>query len=147
MPARRLPGLGVRLRRARRTDLPALRALLRRPARPGEQRFDRRFVTDLGHDAYLAQDGTGAVVGVVGIVYVRSLACGRWRAVLDVLRARDAALADALLAFAEERARRRGCSTLEAWPLEPSDPLLDAVAARGWHSGLAGRMKTLEEPS
>lgn len=145
MPAARLSGLGVRLRRARRTDLDAVRALLGRPVRAGERRFDRRYVTDLGHDVFVAQDGTDEVVGVVGVVYVRSLARGRWRAVLDVLRARDRPVGDALLVFAEGRARARGCSTLEAWPEGDADPLVAYVAARGWRTGGPGWVTTLAE--
>lgn len=145
MPVVRLPGLGVRLRRARRTDLDAVRALLGRPPWPGAQRFDRRYVADLGHDVYVAQDARGEVVGVVAVVYVRSLARGRWRAVLDVLRARERAVGEALLAFAEGRARHRGCRTLETWPESDDDPLVAQVAARGWRAGCAGWATTLEE--
>ena len=147
MPARRLPGLGVRVRRARRTDLEAVRALLGRPVRPAEQRFDRRVVTDLGSDVYLAEDDGSAVVGVVGVFYLRSLASGRWRAVLDVLRARDEPLAAALVAFAEERARGRGCTTLEAWPARDDDPLVPAVVARGWRPAPPAHVVSLEGPT
>lgn len=132
MPARRLPGLGVRLRRGRRTDLTAVRALLGRTDRPGAQRFDRRVVTDLGGDVYVAEDAAGGLVGVVAVAYVRSLREGRWTALLDVLRARDVALATALLECAAGRARARGCTALQTLAAAGDAGLAETLGALGW---------------
>jgi len=141
MSARRLPGSALRARRGRRTDLPAVRALLGLGVASGlDKRFGRRLVADLGHDVHVAEDGAGTLVGVVAVAYVRSLAAGRWTALLDVARVRDGAepaALSALLDLAEARARRRGCVELRAW-LSPDDPPLRALlCARGWQAAAA----------
>src|SRR5262245_41575946 len=107
---------GVRVRRGRRSDFDRVRALL--PADPARrERFDRRTLATLTGDVYVAEDAGGDIVGVVAVMYLRSLAAGRFEAVLDAALVRDGAagLLDDLVAFAEARARRRGCRRLAAW--------------------------------
>ncbi|MCW5893511.1 MAG: NAD-glutamate dehydrogenase [bacterium] len=112
MPSGRLPGTDVRVRRARRQDLPRLAPLLAGDAAGRDRRFFRRLLADLGADVYVAEDAAGALVGVVAVAYVRSLAAGRTAALLDAACLRpgvDEAVLDGLLAVAATRARRRGC--------------------------------------
>jgi hypothetical protein len=105
---------------------------------PDRERFLRRQLDDLGSDVYVAENDGGAIVGVVAIAYLRSLRRGRWAAVLDAARAPDdagAPLLDGLIAFAEDRARRRGCRELSAW-IEPDDRRLHAaLVSRGYRGG------------
>src|SRR5215475_4827661 len=112
-----LPGTGIRLRRGRRRDLAQVQSLLGLAGGGRLARFFRRVVSDLGTDLYVAEDGDGAIVGLVSVVYARSLVRGGVSATLDGARAAPALL-DRLVAFAEERARRRGCRRLAAW-VEP----------------------------
>lgn len=124
----------VRLRRGRRSDLPRVRALL--PAPPGgrRERFDRRTFASLAGDVYIAEDARGAIVGVVSVAYLRSVTAGRPAAVLDAARALgdSGPVLDTLIAFAETRARRRGCTRLAVW-IDPGDAALHAaLAVRGY---------------
>src|SRR6059036_3763081 len=136
--ARLLPGTGVRVRRGRRRDVARLAPLL--GARGGDrlERVMRRILADLGTDVYVAEDGEGEIVGLVSVVYARSLVRGGMSAMLDGARARrDPArpLLEELVAFAEERARKRGCRRLTAW-VDPADGALRAtLLARGYQSG------------
>jgi N-acetylglutamate synthase-like GNAT family acetyltransferase len=126
----------VRVRRGRRSDVARVRALL--PASdPQRERFDRRTFASLAGDVYVAEDAAGAIVGVVSVAYVRSLGEGRTAAVLDAARAAadSAPLLDRLIAFAEMRARRRGCRRLAAW-IHPDDAALRAaLESRGYSAG------------
>jgi hypothetical protein len=138
MAGRLLPGTSLRVRRGRRDDMAALRAVLGEPAVP--PRGLRRVVGDLRVDVYVAEDGGGTVVGVVAVTYARSLFRGGMGAVLDGVRARPPAGAEAvagLVAFAEERARRRGCRRLTAWPDPADGALRAALVARGYAAGEA----------
>lgn len=131
---------GVRVRRGRRSDFERLRALL--PADPvRRERFDRRTLATLGGDVYVAEDAGGEIVGVVAVVYLRSLAAGRFDAVLDtaLVRGSAAGLLDELVAFAETRARRRGCRRLAAWPGGADAGLWAVLESRGYRrtEGLA----------
>ena len=98
----------------------------------------RRILADLGTDVYVAEDGEGEIVGLVSVVYARSLVRGGISAMLDGARARcDPArpLLEELVAFAEERARKRGCRRLAAW-IDPADGELRAtLIARGYRPG------------
>jgi N-acetylglutamate synthase-like GNAT family acetyltransferase len=126
----------IRVRRSRRSDLGRVRALLPASAVRGE-RFDRRTLASLAGDLYVAEDGEGAIVGLVSVAYVRSIAEGRFAAVLDAARtASDSPpLLDRLIAFAEARARRRGCRRLAAW-VDPADAALRAaLESRGYRTG------------
>src|SRR5262245_52613146 len=140
MPAEALAGTNVRVRRGRRGDLPRVLALLGLAPEPRRARLYRRVVADLGTDLYVAEDAGGAVVGLVSIVYSRSLFQGGLSARLDGARAvasPAAPVLDGLIAFAERRARRRGCRRLEA-PLDGHDPELSAaLRARGYRAGEA----------
>jgi hypothetical protein len=136
MAADALAGTTVRVRRGRRGDLPRVLALLGRAHGPREARLYRRVVADLGTDLYVAEDARGDVVGLVSVVYGRSLFRGGLAARLDGARASDAAPAvlEGLLAFAERRARRRGCARLEV-RLEGADAALRAaLLARGYRA-------------
>ena len=136
--ARLLPGTAVRVRRGRRRDLEGVQSLLGEDERAGLERLFRRIVADLGTDVYVAEDGEGAIVGLVSVVYARSLVRGGLSAMLDGARARPEpgpAVLEGLLAFAEERARKRGCRRLAAW-VDPEDRDLRAtLVARGYRSG------------
>jgi len=134
----RLPGTDVRLRRSRRRDLDGVHALLAAGDGLRRARFDRRTLSDLAQDVYVAEAPGGEVVGVVAVAYLRSLHGGRFAAVLDTARTHAGPrepLLDRLIAFAEERARRRGCRQVRAW-LDPDDGVLRAaLLSRGWQLG------------
>src|SRR5439155_721933 len=74
--ARLLPGTAVRVRRGRRHDLPGVQALLAAPADDRLERVFRRILADLGTDLYVAEDERGEIVGLVSVLYARSLARG-----------------------------------------------------------------------
>jgi hypothetical protein len=135
MTARRVLEGGLRVRRGRRHDLDRLRGLIPGRGETRAERFDRRTLADLSHDVYVAEAPGGKIVGVVAVAYVRSLAGGRFAAVLDTARIAPGpgdALLDALLDVAEKRALRRGCRQVRAW-LGPDDGALRAaLASRGW---------------
>ena len=126
----------VRVRRGRRSDFARVRALLPL-AESRRERFDRRTLASLAGDVYVAEDARGAIVGIVSVAYLRSVAEGRFAAVLDAARAASDSppLLDRLIAFAEARARRRGCRRLAAW-VDPGDAALRvALESRGYRSG------------
>src|SRR5207249_5975296 len=84
-----LPGTAVRVRRGRRRDLAQVQSLLGMPDEPRLARFFRRLVADLGSDVYVAENPDGAIVGLVAVVYARSLVRGGVTASLDGARARE----------------------------------------------------------
>jgi len=134
---RLLPGIGVRVRRGRRHDLAQVRSLLGVPSTDRLERFFRRILRDLGTDVYVAEDDAGAIVGVVSVVYARSLVRGGLSATLDGARARAEParpLLDGLVAFAEERARKRGCHRLAAWVAPDDGELRAALVSRGYRA-------------
>jgi GNAT superfamily N-acetyltransferase len=146
---RLLPGTTVRVRRGRRGDLAQVQALLGADAGARLERVFRRILADLGSDVYVAEDGGGEIVGLVSVVYARSLVRGGLAAMLDGARTRGtpapSTLLEGLVAFAEERARKRGCRRLTVC-LEPEEAGLRAtLVARGYRAGeflvtdLAGR--------
>lgn len=132
MAARYLPGTALRVRRGRRHDLDAVRAVLGRSGEDArEQRFFQRIARDASVDLYVAEDDGGAIVGVVALAYARSLASGGRAATLEVARQPLAAVVDGLVDFAAERARRRGCRAIAC--IGPADPeLRAALLARGF---------------
>ncbi len=138
MAARRLPGTALRVRRGRRHDFADVQAVLGRTGDGRTERFFRRLTRDLAVDVYVAEDGSGAIVGVVTVAYARSLAAGGLAATLEVVRraaggGSDDGLAAGLVDFATDRARRRGCRALAA-RVATADPDLRAVLlARGFH--------------
>jgi hypothetical protein len=136
--ARLLPASGARVRRGRRRDLPALAAVLGPEASVRLERVFRRILADLRNDVYVAEDARGEIVGLVSIVYARSLVRGGLSALLDGARARQVParpLLEELVAFAEERARRRGCQRLTAWVGAEDAELRAALLARGYRTG------------
>jgi GNAT superfamily N-acetyltransferase len=125
----------IRLRRGRRTDFAGVQALLPEPAR-GRERFGRRTLASLAGDVYVAEAPGGEIVGVVAVMYLRSLRAGRFDAVLDAARASgDGTLLDRLIAFAEARARRRGCRRLAACVGPDDGALRAALETRGYGAG------------
>jgi N-acetylglutamate synthase-like GNAT family acetyltransferase len=138
MATRVLPATGVRVRRGRRRDLPQMQAVLGLEAAGRLVRTHRRILADPASEVYVAEEPGGAIVGLVSVVYARSLTRGDVAAVLDGARARHPLvqrLLDELVAFAEERARRRGCRRLAAW-VDPGDAALRAaLVARGYRRG------------
>lgn len=138
MVAQRLPGSEIRVRRCRRHDLAPVRALLGVEPDGRFERLFARLVRDLGGELYVAENGAGEIVGVVSVRYARSLAWSGMAAILDEARTRrpaDAPLLAELVAFAEVRARRRGCRRLTAWVGERDGELRSALVARGYRSG------------
>ncbi|HJQ84036.1 MAG TPA: hypothetical protein VKA21_08175 [Candidatus Binatia bacterium] len=139
MPRFLLPDAGVRVRRGRRRDLAAVQALLGVAAASDRlERWFRRIVADLGTDIYVAEDAAGTVIGLVSVVYARSLVQGGLSATLDGARARRepaGPLLDGLVAFAEERARKRGCRRLVACVPSDDGALRAALVARGYRAG------------
>ena len=140
MSARMLPGTALRVRRGRRRDLPQVQAVLGLASEDRLARFYRRLIADLGTDVYVAEDAAGEIVGIVSLVYARSLVRGGLSAMLDGARARHQPareLIEGLVAFAEERARRRGCRRLTAWVDDGDVELRAALLARGYRAGEA----------
>ena len=138
MAARRLPGTDLRVRRGRRQDLPQVQTMLGPRAPAGSPRFFRRIVADLGTDLYVAEDARGEIVGLVAVTYARSPTRGGRSALLDGVRTRAEPaqpLLEGLVAFAEERARRRGCRRLAAWVDSGDAALRAALLARGYRLG------------
>jgi GNAT superfamily N-acetyltransferase len=108
----------IQIRRGRRTDFTAVMSLLAAsgtPMPPADRAALRRFrylVADLGADFYLAWI-EGTLAGLVHVTYARQLAIPA-RAQLDELVVSEAfrrrGIGSALLAFAQRRARQRGCA-------------------------------------
>jgi hypothetical protein len=135
MAGKRLPGTALRVRRGRRHDLVQLRAVIGTPPGARLERFLRRILADLGMDVYVAEDEHGRIVGVVSVAYRRSLMRGGLSAIVDGIRAASApAVLEGLLAFAEERARRRGCARLAAWVDADDGELRALLGARGYRA-------------
>ena len=115
-----MPGERVRIRRSQRTDFIAVMNLLAAsgtavppPDRATLRRF-RNLVNDLGTDFYLASVEE-SLAGLVHVTYARQLAVPP-QAHLDQLVVAEAfrrrGIGSALLAFAQRRARQRGCGML-----------------------------------
>jgi hypothetical protein len=138
MAARRLPGTALQLRRGRRRDLVQVQAFLGAEAGEWLARHFRRIIADLGSEVYVAEDAGGKIIGVVSVLYARSLMRGGLSALLDGARVRNAEGPEVLVglvAFAEERARRRGCRRLAAWVGGEDADLRAALLARGYRAG------------
>jgi hypothetical protein len=112
----------ARLRRARRDDIPALLGIVGGPE-AGRARALRRILKTLAADVYVL-DRARRIDGVVAVFYRRSVTAGGLVATIDALAtfadtpersdAARGADADALLAHAIERARKRGCVAVRA---------------------------------
>jgi len=136
--ARFLPGTAMRVRRGRRRDLPQVETVLGAGAGDRLARYYRRILADLGTDVYVAEDAHGEIVGIVAVAYARSLMRGGLSAMLDGACARHQParpVLEGLLAFAEERARRRGCRRLTAWVDREDAELRATLLARGYRAG------------
>jgi len=109
-----------KIRRGKRTDFPALRALLAPTAQAGadkaQARHWRRLASDPGHDFYVAEQ-EGTILGMVLVCYVRGLRHYGWQAILDLVIPPPSActLGQQLLDFAKAHARKRGCQHLLVW--------------------------------
>lgn len=115
----------IKIRRGKRTDFPALMALLAGSsgeASRGQVRHWRRLASDPGLDFYVAEQG-GTIQGIVLVCYIRDLRCPGWQAILDVVvpAADEYGIVQALLAFAKARARKRGCQRLLVCEVESKD--------------------------
>lgn len=140
----------LHIRRCRRTDLPAVMRLLAAagtplpvPDRRTLHRF-RRLVADLGSDLYLAlvDDDT---VGLLHVTYARQLVrppLARVECLLVSPAARRRGIGRALLGFAEDRARRRGCGAIR-WSLPAEDPAARHFAE---NAGLLHTETTVSRP-
>lgn len=115
-----MPGMQnrtVKIRRGKRTDFPALMALLAPRAAvavDGVQiRHWRRLASDPSHDFYVAEQ-EGAIRGIILVCYIRELRHPGWQAILDIVAPpfTECGIGQALLDFAKERARKRGCQQL-----------------------------------
>lgn len=116
----------LHIRRGKRTDAPALRALSLAGAGPvndqetsqnltkQEIQHWRRLASDPALDFYVAELAS-SLQGVVLVAYRRSLHIPGWRASMDiaVLASPAEEIGQALLSFATERARKRGCKLLD----------------------------------
>jgi len=114
---------GSKISRGKRTDFPALMALLAAES-PGEEskrqvRHWRRLASDPGLDFYVAEQ-RGTIQGMVLVCYIRDLRCPGWQAILDIVvpASVEYGIAQALLAFAKARARKRGCQRLLVCEIE-----------------------------
>ncbi len=124
------------LRRARRTDLSAISALLEEANLPGPandraglRRF-RNIVADLSCDFDVAGTRDG-VRGFVHIAYARDLHCGNRGQVLALV-SDSADVLEALLSAATKRALRRHCRDLSVIPGPWSSALESAQMPSGW---------------
>jgi GNAT superfamily N-acetyltransferase len=134
-----MPDPRIRIRRSRRTDFTAVMQVLAggaTPLPPPDRATLRRFrhiVADLGADFYVAAvDGT--LAGLVHVTYARqlpSLAAARLEQLLVAVPFRGRGVGSALLAFAQQRARRRGCTTLACLPPPADVPVRAFLAKRG----------------
>jgi N-acetylglutamate synthase-like GNAT family acetyltransferase len=138
----------VKIRRGKRTDFPALLALLP-PANQAEThkahlRHWRRLASDPRHDFYVAEQ-KGALLGLVLVCYVRSLRHEGWQAILDVVVSplSEDTVGQDLLAFAKARARKRGCQQVLFYvPRQRTQDESALLAHAGFHS--AGEMLSCE---
>jgi len=114
---------GIKIRRGKRTDFPALMALLATEssgeASKGQIRHWRRLASDPGLDFYVAEQRE-TIQGMVLVCYIRDLRCPGWQAILDIVvpASVEYGIAQALLAFAKARARKRGCQRLLVCEIE-----------------------------
>ena len=136
-----MPAARVQIRRGRRTDFTAVMQLLAAsgvalpaPDRATLRRF-RNLVNDLGTDFYLALVD-GALAGLVHVTYARQLSAvplARLEQLLVAKPLRRHGVGTALLAFVQQRARRRGCGALSCVlaPTEwPARQLLEKAGLR-----------------
>ena len=135
--------LPVQHRRVRRTDFDAVCALLADSGlpSPSTERRDRhrfrRLMSDLGADLYLAERGPSAI-GIVHITYVRRLAApvaARIELLLVSPPARLQGIGRGLVAFAIERARRRGCAVLRCRVGPGAEAARIFFGRTGWRGG------------
>lgn len=122
----------LHIRRGKRTDAPALRALsfaiagsihaedaqpATQPASQGLLKHEiqhwRRLASDPALDFYVAEQA-GNLQGIILVGYLRSLHHPGWRASLDITVSASASkdVGQALLDFAKARARQRGCQLM-----------------------------------
>ena len=136
--------LRVRIRRGRRTDFTAVMQLLaasgtprcRRPSAP-RCGASATWSTTWAADFYLALVD-GALAGLVHVTYARQLAAApaaRLEQLVVAAARRRCGIGAALLRFAQQRARQRGCGTLSCAPPDgaPAAQFLEkgGLTARG----------------
>ncbi len=120
--------IDVVLRRARRTDFPAVMRLLAHnevalpPADRSTLRRFRNIINDLGSDIYVCLTDDEALVGLLHLTYSRQL-CETATARIEMLMASGphaATIRAALANLAETRARKRGCQRLAEQTMAPA---------------------------
>lgn len=125
----------ITIRRAKRTDLPALAPLLAFPPTHNTDKKHtqhwRRLASDPAHDFYVAEQ-QGTLQGMVLVSYVRTLVHLGWLAILDLALMPPAAteISFELIEFAKARARKRGCQRIVVYTGDsehqmPLTPLLE----------------------
>jgi hypothetical protein len=124
----------IRVRRSRRADFPAVRALLGTTSAARDARFAARTLGALAGDVYVAQEGQGPLRGIVVLGYVRSLADGRWVAILDGVWSAPGweAVLGPLVTHAEARARQRGCRRIVVASETVPEPVRALLACRAY---------------
>jgi hypothetical protein len=139
----------LRLRRARREDIPALLPVVGGPAH-GRLRALRRILKTLVADVYVLDDG-GTLRGVVAVLYRRSVAHGGLVATIDLLAllpgCPDEGAAETVRRLVEcalSRARRRGCIAADSGLGEPF--VVEALEAAGLQPVATQRVLSLRTP-
>ncbi len=137
-----MPGMQdgtVKIRRGKRTDFPALIALLHSQppdeATKGQIRHWRRLASDPSLDFYIAEQ-EGTIRGMVLVCYIRELSRPGWQAILDIVAPASAegVIGRVLLDFAKERARKRGCQCLLVYEIDHErDERCASLAQAGFH--------------
>ena len=137
-----MPGMQdgtVKIRRGKRTDFPALTALLNSQAphetNKGQVRHWRRLASDPSLDFYIAEQ-EGPIRGMVLVCYIRELSRPGWQAILDVVApvSAECSIGRALLDFVKQRARKRGCQRLLVYELvHERDERCASLAQAGFH--------------
>ena len=129
----------LHIRRGRRTDFSAVMQILAASGvsvPPPDRRTLRRFrylVNDLGTDFYVA-DVDETIAGLVHVAYTRQLAAAPAARVEYLLVAADfrrRGIGSALLRFAAQRARRRGCGRLSCTLLGDAPEARHLLAEHG----------------
>ena len=125
----------MKIRRGKRTDLPALAARLSFSSAlvtvMNQAQHWRRLASDPTHDFYVVEHHD-VLQGMVLVSYIRTLLHLGWLAVLDlaVLSTAPHDVSRALVDFAKARARKRGCQCMVLSPgtqnsQMPLTPLLE----------------------
>ena len=137
-----MPGMQegtIKIRRGKRTDFPALIALVHSQspceANKGQVRHWRRLAGDPSLDFYIAEQ-EGTIRGMVLVCYIRELSRPGWQAILDVVApvSEECGIGRALLDFVKGRARKRGCQRLLVYKIaHEGDEWCASLTQAGFH--------------